>query len=195
MTIQSNRANRGLTLIELMVTLLAAMVLIVGVSAMLYHGHVGYSRLFRRVNSEVVRNAYEARRTFDRIVRRSSIRRCDLADGNNTAYVYYFTNPQDVTIKDPDRYAKFYVSGTQLRLEQGNVQAGTFGLPLPGRTATGEMPHAQKVTAPGVGIFSRQGNAVRMVLILDNETSPPPGVTKIETVKMTVASEAMRHNW
>ncbi len=195
MIICRRRIRKGLTLIELMVTTLAAVVLIVGVSAMLYHGHIGYNRLFRRVNSEVVRNAYETRRTFDRIVRRSSIRRCDLVDGNNTIYVYYFADPQNISIEDPDRYARFYVSGTELRLEQGNVQAGTFELPLPVRTATGDMRLAQNLTVPAAGIFSLQGNAVRMALILDNETSPPPGVTQIETVKMTVTSEAIRHNW
>jgi len=183
-----------MTLIELMVTILAALVLIVGISSMLYHGHMGYRRLFRRVNNEVVRNAYEARRTFDRIVRRSSIRRCDLADGNNTAYVYYFANPQNMSVEDPDRYAKFYVSGTELRLEEGTVQTGTFELPVPGRTPSGDMRLAQNVVVPAAGVFALQGNAVRMVLILDDETSPLPGVTQLETVKMTVTSEAIRHN-
>lgn len=201
MTIRSNRTARGLTLIELMVAALAGVVLVVAVSAMLYHGHVGFRTLFRRVNSDVVRNAYETRRTFDVLVRRASIRRCDLADGNNTLYVYYFTNPQNMVPEDPDRYAKFYLnaSGTemQLKVDQGRV-LGNFSSPT--SLPTLEAPNivtmlAHNVTAPASGIFSRlPGNVVRMVLILDNETTAPAGVSKLETLKMTLTSEAVRHN-
>ena len=192
------KVARGLTLIELMVAILASMVLIIAVSAMLYHGHVGYNRLFRRVNSEVVRNAYEARRTFDVLVRRSSIRRCDLLNGNNEAYIFYFYNPQNMAIEDPDRYARFYLSGTQLMLEQGDVGAGTFEVPPPALPArlnavTGVL--ARSVRAPNDGIFSMQGAAVRMVLILDDESDPPAGVSKLETLKITVTTEAIRYNW
>jgi hypothetical protein len=181
------------TLVELMVTILAAMALIVGISAMLYHGHMGYHRLFKRVNSQVVRNAYEARRTFDRIVRKSSIRRCDLLNGNNEAYVYYFSNPQDMTIDDPDRYARFYLTGTELRLDQGPVPPDTFETLTPSSLSpetTSVLAH--DVTAPGVGIFSLRGASVRMLLILDNND---PAVNEIETSKMTVTTTAIRHNW
>lgn len=196
MIIRKDKVKRAFTLVELMVTMLAAIILIVGISAMIAHGHKGYHRLYNRVTSQVVRNAYEARRTFDAIVRKSSIERCDFDNGNNTVYVYYFSNPQDLVIEDPDRYAKFYLSGTDLMLDQGEVTAG-FETPPPGlpslsRTSTKVL--ARDVTVPEAGIFSIQGAAVRMVLTLDDETDPAPGISKIETLKMTVITTAIRHN-
>jgi hypothetical protein len=198
MIIRRHKAAKGLTLIELMVTVLAAIVLIVAVVAILAEGHLGYRKLFRRVNSEVVRNSYEARRTFDRVVRKSSIRRCDLLNGNNEAYVYYFSNPQNLLTEDPDRYARFYLNGSQLWLEQGNVTGGFENPPpsLPALAATGGPELlARDVTPPAAGIFSVSGAGVRMAVLLDSETGAPPGVSKIETLKMTVTTTAIRHNW
>jgi hypothetical protein len=204
MAVKRNRAGSGLTLIELMITLVAGLIVILGVSALLFHGHLGYQRLFRRVNSDVVRNAYEARILFDLIVRKSSVRRCDLSiprnNGFDQCYVYYYSNAQDMTIIDPDRYARFYLNGDNLLVERGDVQLGTFEDAVPGRTEDPTTPSplllARNVvtddSAPG--IFSLQANAVRMVLTLDNETTAAAGVNKIETLKMTSTTTAIRHN-
>lgn len=193
MIMRKYKVKRAFTLIELMVTMLAAIILIVGISGMIAQGHKGYHRLYKRVTSEVVRNAYEARRAFDVVVRKSSIRRCDFENGNNTVYVYYFSNPQDLTIEDPDRYARFYLSGTDLMLEHGDVTGG-FEIPppgLPSLSPTSTKVLARDVTIPEAGIFSMQGAAVRMVLTLDNNSDT---VNKIETLKMTVTTTAIRHN-
>lgn len=200
MIVRKGKAGRAFTLIELMVTVLAFAVLILGISAMLAHGHMGYNRLFKRVNSQVVRNAYEARRAFDVYVRRSSIRRCDPRNADyeflaeqNQLYVYYYSNPLSMAIVDPDRYARFYLSGTQLWFEQGNVTGGFDAPPpaLPTLSSTSTMVLAHDVTPPASGIFSVQGASVRMVLTLDNDD---PAVNKIETLKMTVTAKAIRHN-
>jgi hypothetical protein len=197
MMIGTHKGAKGLTMIELMIAVLAALVLIVAVVAILAEGHLGYRKLFRRVNSEVVRNSYEARLTFDRIVRKSSIRRCDLRSGNNEVYVYYFSDPQDMTRVDPGRYAHFRLNGTELWLEQGNVTGGFANPPpgLPGLSSTGNVLLARDVTAPESGIFSMRGAAVRMAFLLDNETGAAAGITKVETVKMTVTTTAIRYNW
>ncbi len=198
MVICNAKRVRGVTLVELMITVLAAIVLIVAVVSILAEGHLGYRKLFRRVNSDVVRNSYEARLTFDRLVRKASIRRCDLRGGNNEAYVYYFSNPQSFIIVDPDRYARFYLSGNQLWLEQGIVTGGFTNPPpaLPTLSAAGSpVLLARDVTAPAAGIFSVSGAGVRMAFLLDNETAAPAGITKVETVKMSVTTTAIRHNW
>lgn len=198
MTIRRHKAAKGLTMIELMITVLAAIVLIVAVVAILAEGHVGYRKLFRRVNSEVVRNSYEARVTFDRLVRKSTIRRCDLRTGGNEAYVYYFSDPQNMLIEDPDRYARFYLNGNQLWLEQGNVTGGFENPPpaLPGLAAVGgPVLLASNVTAPEAGIFSVSGAGVHMAFLLDDETAAAAGVSRLETVKITVTTTAIRHNW
>ena len=193
MIMRKYKVKRAFTLIELMVTIVAAIVLIIGISAMIAQGHRGYNRLYKRVTSEVVRNAYEARVVFDAIVRKSSIKRCDFSNGNNTVYLYYFSNPQDLTIEDPDRYARFYLSGTDLMLDHGEVTGG-FETPQPGLPSlspTGTKVLARNLTVPEAGIFSMQGAAVRMVLTLDNNSDT---INKIETLKMTVTTTAIRHN-
>ena len=63
--------RRAFTLIEVLVTAIAAVILIVGISAMLFFAQRGYNTMYRRVHSEVVRSAYEARRVFDAVVRKS----------------------------------------------------------------------------------------------------------------------------
>lgn len=196
---QKRNSRKGVTLIELMVTIVAAVVLIIAISAVLAYGHMGYNRLYRRANSEVVRNAYEARRIFDRAVRKATIRRADLSADRNQIYVYYFSDPLNTLIVDPDRYARFYISGAgddaQLLLERGQVTAGTFEVPppaLPGRTPTSTAVIAHDVTPPPTGTFSVSGAAVKMVLTLDNDE---PDRNKTETLKMNVTTTAIRHNW
>jgi hypothetical protein len=179
--------------------MVAAAILILATLLILFHGHMGFRKLYGRINSEVVRNGYEARRLFDAVARKSSIRRLDFSDGNNEAYIYYYSNPQDATIIDPDRYARFYLDndGTELWVEQGDVAAGTFNTPepdLPALTNDSARVLAHNVIAPESGIFSHQGASVRMVLTLDDETDPQPGMSRIETLIMTVTTTAIRHN-
>jgi len=198
MVIHRDKSARGLTLVELMVATLAALIVILGASAILFHGHIGYGRLFRRVNSDVVRNAYEARRTFDRLVRKASMERIDPRDGDyrfladeNQLYVYYYLTPQSLVI---DRYARFYLSGTELRLEQGTVTGGFQTPPpgLPNLSTTSDTLLANNVIAPDTGVFAAQGNALRMVLVIDDETGST--LPRIETLKMTITTTAIRHN-
>jgi len=198
MIMQRDKSARGLTLIELMVATLAALIVILGASAILFHGHIGYRRLYRRANSEVVRNGYEARRTFDRLVRKASMERIDprdedyrFLDDENQLYVYYYLTPQSLVI---DRYARFYLAGTELRLEQGTVTGGFQTPPpgLPNLSTISDTLLASNVKAPEDGVFAAQGKALRMVLLLDDETDST--LPKIETLKMTITTTAIRHN-
>ncbi len=87
--------------------------------------------------------------------------------------------------------------GEELWVEQGDVTAGTFDTPEPGLpTLTNGSARvlAHDVVAPESGIFSRRGTSVRMVLTLDDETDPAPGVSKRETLIMTCTATAIRHN-
>lgn len=199
MVIRTHKTNRATTLVGLMVAILAGAALLIATLLILFHGHLGFHRLYGRLNSEVLRDCYQSRRLFDRILRKSSIRRCDLLSSNNEAYVYYFSNSQDTTIADPDRYARFYLEndGTELWIEQGDVAAGTFDTPEPGlpTLTNGEARRlCNKIIAPESGIFSRRGTSVRMLFTVDDETDPEPGVSKIETLIMTLTATAIRHN-
>lgn len=206
MTACKYKVSKAFTLVELMVTILAVVVLIIGISAMLAQGHLGYRRLYNRVNSEVVRNAHEARRTFERIVRKSSIERHDPDDPDssiptNELCVYYYSDPL-APLTVPDRYARFYLADnaqwadTELMLDEGPVNFAA--LPAPGPTMPAlpapdsTIMLAHYVTVPASSIFSTRGQSLRMVLMLDNQNVS--SLNKIETLKMIVTTTAIRHN-
>jgi hypothetical protein len=207
MSIETKHRRSGLTLIELLVTAVAAVVVVLGIVSMIAYSHQGYNRLFRRMTRGVVPQAYEARLIFDRIVRKSvgqpdgpTGRGPELLSPRNGGYdalrVYYYSDAQNLPIGvPPDRYAWFYLSGTQLLLEQGGVGGWN------GRVPTDLSPTSRAVLADNVsadagdpGIFSAQGLSVRMALMLDSETDAQAGVSKIETLKMTVTPTAIPHN-
>jgi len=205
MTTRKQKIRRGLTLVELMITVLAVMILVVGISGILAAGHKNYNIMFKRVNSDVVRNAYEARRTFDRIVRQASVRRCDLLSSGNEIYVYYFSAPNNLGLVFPDRYAKFYLvsngSDSDLFLDNGVVGANFNDIPPPDiedldLTLTSQIKLAGNVVAPTNGIFSINGNSIQMSLILDNEEKDNSGneIQGLETLKMTVTTMGIRRN-
>lgn len=209
MYVKRHNFRSGVTLIELVITILAATILLLGITGILASGIKNYKTMYKRLNSPVVRNAYEARRIFDRIVRK-----CSLEDEHiflDEAYFYYYNIPLtdegqvDVdafrAMPQPDRFARFYLVGRELRLDQGPVPDGTdLSLPdPPGLSADSTAIIAYNVdsdayTDGSIKLFTNLGSAVRMVLILDNENPPNTPVNKRETLKMTVTTTAIRHN-
>jgi hypothetical protein len=197
MKVQKYNFRSGITLVELMITVLAAIILIIGISSILAAGHKNYWTMFHRINSEVVRNAYEARSIFDRIVRQSSIRRYNPPSvgltGSNELYVYYYSTPQDVNILDPDRYARFYLNNNgseqELMLDQGPYGWNNNICSSP--TSTKVIAH--NVVPPANGMFSiNGGDDIQMILTVDNTTVAT--INKLETDKLTLTTTAIRHN-
>ncbi len=183
------RFREGVTLIELIIASLSAVILLVGITAIVANGHKNYKTMYNRINSEVVRNAYEAKILFDKIVRHATIRHSIPSIGtSNELYVYYYSNPSDILSLDPDRYARFYVNNGALYLRRGGIIPGTWN--IDGSVPTTDMSIASNVSSVQ---FLVKGTSVRMVLILDNETDPQ-NVNPLETLKMTVTSTAIRHN-
>lgn len=195
-----DKFRTGVTLIEVIITIIAAVIVLLGMTGILASWIKNYKTMYERHTSEVVRNAYEARSIFDTIVRKSSIRRIDLSNPREDAYdqmiVYYYSVPTDFFIIEPDKYAQFYRNGSDLILVQGDVQVGTFST-VPVLINPGPpMPIAHNVSfEEGVpGIFSYEGHSVQMVLTLDNENPPNTPDNKLKTLTMTVTSTALRHN-
>jgi len=192
---RKNKFRKGLTLIELMMATLAAVILILGSAAVLVHGHLGYHRLFKRVNSDVVRNAYEARLTFDRIVRSSDAGHAHII-GVNELWVYYYYAPSVdalVALIRPNRYAHFIVEDGALILYRGDLDTDDdLSVPPDSQNEIRQVLASNVATCEftQVGISA----AIRMVLTLDNETEPEPGVTKLETTMTTISTTAIRHN-
>jgi len=188
----SRKWKAGFSLVELIAAVSAALVLILGIGIMLAHSQQGFNRMYKRVHSSVVEDAYSARRMFDRVVRKSTTRRCDLVDGSEL-YVYYYSNPEDRTIPTPDSYARFYLETggedqrVKLFVDYGGIPTGT---PLetlnPGSLSPSRrvrLARDVQVSASDWPLFSARGRTVQLALPLDNGKE-----------KMLVTSSAVRHN-
>lgn len=151
------RRYKGLTLIELMVTMLLASIVLLGMSGVLADAQRGYNRMYDRINSPVVQDAYAAKAVFDRVVRKASAT-VDPEIIGSSVKVYYYSGSG---ISSPDRYAYFYVNGSnQLVLEEG-VHTSTAD------TASGSRVIADNVVQANTA-FIQKGACVQMVLHLDN---------------------------
>lgn len=161
----------GFTLTELMMATVIAAIVILGMGTVLVDSHRGWSRTYNRVYGDVVTDGYVARKTFDAVVRKSSIKRELLGDG--MVEVYYYNDPETST--RIDRYARFYTADEKLLVDYGELD--TDGNPQ-------GYPHtvtlARNVESAS---FSIAGNCVRMTLRLDNGSEA-----------LTVMSSAIRHN-
>lgn len=187
----------GVSLIEVIIAFIAAIILLLGLTGILASGIKNYKTMYERLTSEVIRNAYEARSIFDAIVRKSSIRRCDLSSPREDAYdqmiVYYYSDPINFNIIETDKCAWFYREGSDLILVQGdvtfsnNVPEYNWGQPV-------AIAHNVSFVAGVPGIFSYDGHSVQMVLTLDNENPPNTPDNKLKTLKMTITSTSIRHN-
>jgi hypothetical protein len=210
MLVKRHNLRSAVTLIELLVTIVAATIVLLGITGILASGHKNFRTMYNRINGDVIRNAYEARRIFDRIVRQSS-----LEDGHifpYEAYFYYYNIPMtsegqvDIdafrAIEKPNRFAHFYLEGRELKLAEGVVPIGTnLSLPDPPQLSPDSPPRTiaynvdvDAYNANSIELFTNLGSAVRMVLILDNENPPNTPANKRETLEMTVTTTAIRHN-
>jgi hypothetical protein len=197
MILQRYKFRRAVTLIELMITVLAVVILVVGISGILAAGHKNYNTMFERVNSDVVRNAYEARRIFDRIVRKSIIEYVEINEGRDDLTVFYYSDPNDLTLATlPDRYARFYT------VENGEdneliVVTGVLNLVITDDEWFWNKEDILNTLTVAHNVdlveFVIDGVSVRMELLLNNE-NVPQNTNKLETLKMTVTTTAIRHN-
>jgi prepilin-type N-terminal cleavage/methylation domain-containing protein len=176
------KTKRGFTLIELMITLIIAAIAILSITSVLADAQRGLKQMYKRVYDGVVLDAYVTRRTFDRIVRKSSIRNYVIDNnpaatfGNTSLTVYYYNNPQ---VPGPlDGYATFQREGAELAIYRGNLQPGTFNPePDPSRDVLAINVKTLEFSVLG------SGSAIRMALSLDSGPD-----------KMMFTTSAVRHN-
>ena len=163
--------RRGFTLTEIMVAIAMSTIVIGGIGVVLVDSQRGWHRMYNRVFSDVVTDSYVARKAFDAVVRKSSIKRYGL--GSNFVMVYYY---QDSNSTKLDGFAVFSRGGEELQAVYGELDAN--GTPLQGSISA--MTLARNVAAAN---FSVAGPCVQMILELDNGKEA-----------MTVTCSAVRHN-
>ena len=165
------RYRRGLTLVELVITLTIIPIVVVSAGLALVDGQRGWNETYNHVNNSIATDGYAATRAFESIVRKASRKRELLSSGQ--LYVYYYNDPNTSTTLD--RYAKFYS-------EDGNfiVDCGILDSEGNPQTVTSTLPLAYNLESAD---FYVSGACIQMVLQLKDDP---------ET--LTVITSAIRHN-
>lgn len=167
--------RRGFTLTELTIVILMAAFVTLSIGVALVDSQRGWSRMYNRVNNGTVADGYVARKAFDAVVRKSSIKRELVSADKDELEVYYYEDPETSTRLD--RYARFYLSEgeEELLVDYGELDAG--GNPQ-GSTYTVTLARSVQNV-----YFTVSGASVQMVLELDDGDEA-----------LTVISSAVRHN-
>ena len=168
------RNRCGFTIVEVMVAAVMAVIIMFGLAFVLSDAHRGWNTMYNRVYSDVVTGSHIAARTFDRIVRKSSIELSQFTADEVTACYYADSNSAVI-----DRYSRFYVTDdNDLCVEYGqyNGQAKP-----PEYTPEGEPV----IICDNVSFcsFMKNGRSLQMVLTLDNGKE-----------ELTTVTSAVLHN-
>ena len=165
--------RRGFTLTEIMVAIAMSTIVIGSIGVVLVDSQRGWHRMYNRVFSDVVTDSYVARKAFDAVVRKSSIKRYGLGSNGEFVMVYYYQDSNSTML---DGFASFSRSGEALQAVYGELDAA--GTPV--SPSINVMTLARNVAAVN---FSVAGPCVQMILELDNGREV-----------MTVTCSAVRHN-
>jgi len=175
------RFRRAFTLTELVVTMISSIVVLSSFGVILVDSQTSWNKMYNRVNSDVVIDAYVAKKTFNAVVRKSSIKMYDIGNSGEFVRVYYYNN------NDPsssyystklDRFATFYASGRELVVDYGVYNPGSSSISAVLRTVT-LARNVQSV----IFVAKDVSNSVQMILKLDNGRE-----------SLIVTCSAVRHN-
>ena len=170
---------KGVTLTELMMTLILASIMILALGTVLVENQRGWLKMFSRTFSDVVVDAYVTQNTFSTLVRKSSIAvyEYELSVDETQIVAVEVYHYSDTGTTDIDRYAKFYISGSTLSVDEGIID--TTVVPWVKETPVTTVL-ARNVAS---GYFDINGSSIQLVLNLDNGSED-----------MKVICSAIRHN-
>lgn len=151
---RNERRKNGLTLVELVITMTISTVVLLAVGILLVDGQRGWQQMYHRTNSNVVGEGFVAQKTFDRVIRKASRDHFLVDPSGQWVEVYYY---QDSTSLTPDRYALFYVSNQNLKVEYGTLDP---------KTAVETQTLCSAVSSCR---FQASSGSVQMALTLDNQ--------------------------
>jgi prepilin-type N-terminal cleavage/methylation domain-containing protein len=168
MNTKGPRSRKGFTLIELMITTVIMLIVGLAIGVVIVDGQTGYSKMYDRMNSNVVADGYVARKKFDSVMRSASREQSLLAADGSWVEVYSYARFVSPVV---DRYYRFYVSDGDLNLEYGQLDP---------RATINVETVCQNVSSC---TFKQVGTSLQMTLKLDDGTQTN-----------TVISSAITHN-
>ena len=168
------KIRHGLTMIEMIVAAVMAVIIIFGIGIVLADSQKGWNQMYDRIYSDVVNDSYVARKTFDHVIRKASREKFFIGVDGSWLEVYYYSSSGS---SDVDSYARFYCTGvTSNSIGQLNVEYGTLD---PKQTAY------TRTICENVAdcVFKSTGRSAQMILTLDNGS-----------LTATVSTSAVLHN-
>lgn len=168
------KSASGVSMIELIVSMVIAMIVMLGVGGVLVHQQMAWNRMYNRVHDGLIADGYISKMSFDGVVRKSSLsaRTPQVGAGGDDLNVYYYS---EWSSDEPDRYGRFYSLGGVLFVDYGQLDADGSLL---------EADHTERLADNVSSVdFSVIGPCVEMVLDMDDGND-----------SMTVVCSATRHN-
>lgn len=164
----------GLTIIEMIVAVVMAVIIIFGIGIVLADSQKGWDHMYNKIYSDVVNDSYVARKTFDHVIRKASREKFSMANDGSWLEVNYYSSSSSSTV---DSYARFYCTGvTGDSIGQLSVEYGTLD---PKQTA-----YTQTICENVADcVFKSAGRSAQMILTLDNGSQTA-----------TVSTSAVLHN-
>lgn len=161
----------GFTMIELIIAAVMTLIVTLCVGVVLVNSHRAYDVTYDKVYADVVTDGFVAKRLFDSVIRKSSGDDITFAQDGSWAEVEYYNSGGSSYL---DRYAKFFTSGSELRVQYGTITS--YGIKQTTRTDTicGNVASC---------IFKTSGNSAIMILNLNDQQK-----------SNTVVSSAYMHN-
>jgi hypothetical protein len=188
----------GLTLIELMITVLIATLVVAGIGVVMIDTIKAFPKMYERTTGNyqrqdatsgagVIPDAYVARATFDSVCRKASKYYNKALSGTNDWVTVYYYSSLSPTLTAPDKCAKFIFDNTKKTLTISN---GTAKPPYDGTTDI--LPANATLLASYVtnARFDIQGNSVIMAMTIDNSTD----TAARQKLQMTVTCAAEMHD-
>ena len=159
----------GLTIIELMLAMLLAVIIVTGLGLILADSQRGWNNMYNRIYSDIVTDSYVARKRFDSVIRGASWEKYFVAPDGTWIEVYYYADGSSATL---DRYARFFLgNGGTLNIEYGQLDP---------QTTTSVETICGNVTSC---VFKADGRSAQMILTLDDGSQAS-----------TVVSSSVMHN-
>lgn len=146
----------GFTITELIIAIVISTIMLCALGIVLANSQRGWNAMYENVYSDVLTDSRVARRKFDSLVRRSVSDKTVVDSDGEWVEVYYFNDSESTFA---DRYARFYESGGELKVEHGTVDSDEIKSTTEIETVCANVSSC---------IFKRSGRAVEMVLLLDN---------------------------
>ena len=161
MTTKKLTTRSGFTIVELAIAMVASIIVILGIGVILADNQKVWQRMYNRVNSDVVTDAYVAESAFEALVRKSSKDNFLLDENGDWIEVRYYADDDSVNV---DRYAHFYELNGQLNIEYGEL------LEIEGSNLYQNVPLTTQAISEDVSecIFKVEGQFAQMILTLNN---------------------------